>query len=326
MNKKIIPVLLLALSGLCASAQNLSSSTIFGFLNTENDARGLGLAGASLTLENDSDASLNNPSNMSFYDSNAAASLTYYRLRPGLSKDISAFNFSGFYKIGTKHSAGILLKHLRKPEIKPAYSSAATYQPRELAVGLAYSYLADEHLSFGAKALFAKSYIAKDYSVSAPMLGLSAMYRNSYPASLGEKDLSLDWSSALDFSNIGPGKNMGGTSYPMPFSAQFENRLTVKGIENHSLAAVLNLRYNRVAHSQRSKDISAALGLEYTAFDILSLRAGYVKANENVGKYSYMTGGIGFHYKFAALDFAYIFAGKDTPMNRAFCLSLSFMF
>lgn len=187
-------------------------------------------------------------------------------------------------------------------------------KPNDWSIDFGSSVGLSEHWQSFVLGSFIHSY--QGLNASGVAFSLGANYANDFSLS----QLPIQYSCTLALSNFGWGLKYGKDKkkVELPFAAELGGKLDVPFFANHKVSIAGIMGYElRTSITNR---LFGGVGLEYEFMKFASLRAGYHHRN-------YMnsfTFGIGGHYKFIALDLAYIMTQKN-EFNQ-FRVGMSFGF
>ena len=148
-------------------------------------------------------------------------------------------------------------------------------------------------------------------------------------------DLSVAWSKSLvhlrhspvlragaKASNIGGYLKGKGPTLPMEFTAGAA--LDTYLSDSHEITVAADAGYRLTPKSVRG--FQGAIGAEYNLMQLVQLRAGYHFGEHSDIWPDYASVGAGVRFLHLRLDFAYLFAKKDTPLHNTYSLSFGFDF
>jgi hypothetical protein len=90
----------------------------------------------------------------------------------------------------------------------------------------------------------------------------------------------------------------------------------------HKIIGVADVSYQLV---QGANGLIGGAGVEYGFKDLLFFRTGYHFEQKNIGA-SYVTSGLGVSLRGVTLDFSYLIASKNNPVNQSAAVSLGWAF
>ena len=148
-------------------------------------------------------------------------------------------------------------------------------------------------------------------------------------------DLSVAWTKSLERLRHSPmlrigakASNMGGylkgkgPTLPMELTAGAA--LDTYLSDSHEITVAADAGYRLTPKSVRG--FQGAIGAEYNLMQLVQLRAGYHFGEHSDIWPDYASVGAGVRFLHLRLDFAYLFAKKDTPLHNTYSLSFGFDF
>ena len=296
MKKFSLVLIFIASLPLALSAQNGKYEAVpFSRLERNPASLGMGTAGFA-DLETVSWASFRNAALVSLSDKklDVAAAWTgwapsfpdglSHHINAGLSLKLGAFGITA----GASYMPG-------KPYdvVYESGISGGKFTPTDLQANIGASYAFLDFLSVGLNARFLSQSLAPErtYSTFAGDLSL-AYHQGGLTASAG-------------ISNVGlPLTSNDGTQYPIPTSATLGASYLFSFAQNHAVKAALDFDYFFAGH------LTFAAGVQYTAFDMFSVRAGYHFGTEGAVLPSFLCLGAGVKVFGIRLDVSYITANS----------------
>ena len=216
-------VVLLAAFPILASAQD--KTDMFNPVNTSvtsqsiaPDARAGGMGDVGAATDPDVNSQYWNPAKYPFTISRAGVALNYTPWLRQLVNDMDLAYLAGYYRIGDYSAVSGSLRYFSLGEVMTNYSetageasSAATINPYEMSLDVAYSLMLSEHFSLGAAVRWIYSDLTYDFTDdtspgSAFAADISCYYQNYLNIGSRECQLGL----GLNISNIGSKISFGG--------------------------------------------------------------------------------------------------------------------
>lgn len=246
-----------------------------------------------------------------------------YSFTPWLRELISGNDMhvlGGFYNIDEKQGMTIGFRYFKHAKIELSGENGGSFTPSDWSVDLGYARKLLKDLSVGATVRFVRSDLSgvdKDAVANAVAFDLGVYYR---PSPLKEEKFS--WAVGLQASNFGTKIDYGYGKYDQPA------KITVGGMadyvfsDKHRLQGTLDVGCRVLP----SSCWEGALGLEYTACDVVSVRGGYHCGEENNRMQRYGTLGCGIRLFHASVDFAYVLPEKDSFLKNTWQIALSVNF
>ena len=263
-------------------------------------------------------------SGFSIYNNTASAALSANKWEVAYSYSPYMWNFSagnnlhsvaGYYKLSTKHSLAAGVRYFNKANvmlISDDGESSGQALPWDISVEIGYAFKINDLMGVAANL----RYIHSDMDIS-DMKGGAIGFDVGYY--MHKNRLSL----GVMLSNIGSKIDFGADKYDTPSwvkaGASYELPIAAK----HTLTGAVQLDYN---FKPKNEDgFSSGLGIEYSYAKNFFLRGGYRFASDFMD-YSYATMGIGANIGLASLNFTYIVAGSNDPINKTMLMSVGVKF
>lgn len=304
------------------------------FLTINPDARTAGMGDASVATSSGEYAIFNN----------AAASLfDYNRFRVGFSytpwmndykKGYNMYSLGGFFSINQKHSISFGARVYNEPKINSTTAAGtdfpfnptdengnpiddfASFRPLSFSADLAYSFMLGDYVGLAVTGRYVESKYGDLATNSA--VGFDVAAYSQIPL-----DVLLDgaWISvAAKVSDIGFA--LGDSKYDMPLRANIGAALYAPLTDSHSIEGTVDLGYRFMPSINQS--FGLAIGAEYTAMDLISVRAGYHVADDK--GYNYTTVGVGIRFMHVNIDASYLAASKDCPWRNTYRIGVGLYF
>ena len=215
-------------------------------------------------------------------------------------------NVGGYYNTG-KITIGAGFSHngYDKMELTNEFGvPTETVTPKDMMVELGLGIGFTSNLSGGVALRFINSDIGVD-KASAVGIDLSLMY-------------ALDKLRAgLTVSNIGSAVKYRDIEYNLPSRAKLGLAYQLVDVDKHSLQAAADVGYQFVSDYS---GVLGGVGAEYLFNNMVAVRGGYHFADKAIGA-SYASVGAGVRVSVVGLDFAYLVAGNDSPVNNSFVIT-----
>lgn len=315
-----ISIIIIVLIGLVLSTtygQQKLAQTGFNFLDVGSDARANAMGGAVNSLSGYSGALFHNPSSMADIPTQINANFSINKWIADINHLAASVIYSpadGDYGV-----VGVSLQSVDYGEIngtiftrdnEQSYYDTGLIKPTAMAFGIGYAVMLNDKFSVGAQIKYAFQKLGENIyddgstkanEASTFALDFGTVYRT------GIKSLAFGM-SVRNYSNEVKFEQ---ESFQLPLvfilgiSANVFDFVTVGG-PLQSLLLSVDATHHR-SHPEQIK-----IGLEYTIFDILSLRGGYVSANSE-DDFSY---GLGLSYMGAFIDYAYTPFGLFNNVQR----------
>lgn len=296
--KKIIYIVLMAFLSLSSLSSLAQSSRPLPLLEINPDVRTSAMGDAYMG-ESKGMYIYTNPTSMLFRETTFYTDYTYLHY-PTIEDSRQRFHAAslGFrYRnhglmAGFRYWGGLASERVGEDMIE-----RKTIRPLDWTIDLTYAVMINDYFSAYVGGNFIQSYNSK---VSHGFSGsVGAYYRNQFSFNNGNE---TNYTIGLAVQNIGQKVKYGTVSYNLPSSVALGGSMDFELAEEHHMEVGLTSRYFILPSN--AKSFTGGVGLEYSAFDIASLRCGY-HWGDNSG---YFTVGGGAQYKFIHLDAAYIIA------------------
>lgn len=325
---KAYPLLLLALlpyttmTAQDAAIQNNPPAATFLQLST--DARSLGMGGTGTAVANGNTAIFHNLSSAAFAMESFGVHYSYTPATRHLQKDVLLNTVSGFCKLGRNQGLAIGYRHFGYPKTEITDEEAnliGTSHPKEWALEAGYFTEISTNLSVGATLRYIQSNMGAATGLGkgkAYCFDLSATYRRM----LSSIDEEAYWMAGVQLSSIGTKMKYDEdvkSSLPRKFSAGGSINLPFNAYQSELLCtADVSYLFPTGMHCTE-----AGFGAEYTFMRYALLCGGYHLGDKEKGMGNYGTVGCGAQLPFAQCNFAYVLAGKESPLKNSWQISLS---
>lgn len=295
------------------------------FLSLIPDARSAGLGGTSVALTQSNNAIFHNAATSVFDSQKRGVSYTFAPVMRDFESGHSLNTIGGFYKLDKRNVilAGFRYYHYPKVEgMEVDESVSKSFRPKEWSLDLGYAREIISNLSVSATARLIHSDMGTfdgAKSANAVAFDLGAFYQQSFQ--FMEK---ASWAAGLQVSNIGSKIKYLNTEESLPAFVKAGGAVDLSFTAMHRLIATADLGYRISPADVRSVGLSA--GAEYIFMEHFKARGGYHYGDQKKGDTNYGTAGLGVSYGGAQLDFAWLFAEKESPMKNSFWLSVGYSF
>lgn len=289
------PILILTLC-ICAFGARAQEATL-----PTPDAKSLGMGGVTMTTLSASHAIYNNPSMAIFSQSPSQISSSYFG-----QEDFDAYAVTGMCRFDNVNLAQIGWRQY----LRGGGDS-------DMAVDLGYSRRIGEKWAVGIVGRY-MHFRRPDDSADALAVDLSASY--ALPLQLVGTYSVLR--SGAKLGNLGGFLDNSDRTLPMNLTAgaALDTFLT----DAHEITVGTDLGYYFSPDAVRGFQLS--VGAEYNLMQLFQLRAGYHYGERREYYPSYATVGAGVRFLHLRLDFAYLFAAKDTVLHNTYSLSFGLDF
>lgn len=264
------------------------------------DAQTAAMASAGVSAKADGNAQWNNVAATVSGDSRFGTAVSFGSWQPEMTaaKPIAA---AGFARIGEKLGLSAGFRNIGGSDIplfddygNPAGNARSGY----MSIGMGAAYQVIPGLAVGLTADYHNSKLTEDIGFSAVGIGISGQYRIS--------NLLL----GLKVSDLGSGdlptSSTVGASYSLAFSDKHS-------LEARAQASVL----------LANGGFNAGAALQYTAFDVISLRAGYYLGDAAAFIPSHLSLGAGLRFAGIGIDAAYLVFPSE--LGNSLCITLKYI-
>lgn len=264
------------------------------------DAKVLGMGGVSMTVSSASHSIYNNSSMSVFSQMPVQISSSYYG-----QKDYDYYAVSGYFRVNYKNLVQVGWRQYLREKGN-----------NDMALDLGYSRMIGERVGVGIVGRYVHLKRHKD----------------SYDALMA--DVSVSWCKPLDLGlssmlRVG-GKvaNLGGflnnSAYDLPMDATLGASLSTFVLDGHEVTVGADVGY--IFTPSVVKGLKMSVGAEYNLMQLLQIRGGYHYGEHKFYTPSYASVGAGLRILHIRLDFAYLFAKKDTPLRNTYSISFGLDF
>ncbi len=265
------------------------------------DAKSLGMGGVTMTTLSGSHSIYNNSASAVFSPTPAQISSSYYA-----QDEFDYYTVTGFWRFDNVNVAQAGWREFRRDP-----------RNRDMSVDLGYSRRLGERWAVGAVARYSH-FKRPDDKADALSVDLSAMY------SLPLENIGA-WSVLRAGARIG---NLGGyltaSEYTLPMDISAGAALDTFLSDAHEVTIGADLGYYYTPSCVRG--FQASVGAEYNLMQLFQLRAGYHYGEKRLYYPSYASIGAGVRFMHLRLDFAYLFAKRNTPLRDTFSISFGLDF
>ncbi len=264
------------------------------------DAQTAAMASTGVSAKSDGNAHWNNVAATVSGDSRFGTAVSFGSWQPEMvaAKPIAA---AGFARIGDKLGISAGFRNIGggdTPLFDDYGNPAGNAHSGYMSVGLGAAYQVIPGLAVGLTADYHNSKLTDDFSASAVGIGISGQYRISNLL-LGLKV------SDLGSGNL-PASSTVGASYNLAFSDKHS-------LEARAQASVL----------LSSGGFNAGAAVQYTAFDLVSIRAGYYLGDAEAFIPSHLSLGAGLRFGGIGIDAAYLMLPSE--LGNSLCLTLKYI-
>lgn len=315
---KIITLMLIGLITTGTYAQQKLAQTGFNFLDISSDARSSAMGGAVNSLSGYSEALFHNPSSMADVPTMLNANFSINKWIADINHLTASLVYSpaeGDYGV-----FGMSVQSVDYGEINgtvftrsndQSYFDTGLIKPTAMAFGFGYAIMLNDKFSVGAQIKYAMQKLGENTyldgttesnETNAIAIDFGTVYRT------GIESLAFGM-SVRNYSNEIKYEQ---ESFQLPLifilgiSANVFDFIDIGGPSSQSLLLSVDATHHR-SHPEQIR-----VGVEYSVFDILSLRGGYVSANSE-DDFSF---GLGLSYMGASVDYAYTPFGIFNNVQR----------
>lgn len=286
------------------------------FLDIPSNARTAAMGGAFAAVADEAAGAFNNPAGNVFGIHDNAIS---YSFSPWL-RDVrnkSRFHaIGGSFRVDGLQTVSIGFRILASPEIEVTDSEGnitGTARPKDWALDFAFSRIITGNFSASLTARYISSDLGTpgdNASANAAAFDLGLYYADTF-AGRGR------WSAGFKLANIGTKLKYGNTGYSLPGSVRLGGAMMVPVGDSEEITLAADLDYQFLPAGVNSLGLST--GLEYGFLGYGYLRGGYRATGDNTS--SYGSAGLGAAVSWFRLDFAWLIAGKESPLKNTWMLS-----
>lgn len=291
------------------------------FLTLPTDARILGIGGAGIALvDNNSSVFYNGATVLFGRDYKNGLSYTYAPWIREHENEHSLHSGNGYYIINTRNAvyAGVrFFNYPKTPIISDGMFTNDYVKPNEWAVDFGYSHKLLDNLAVSAtlRFIYSKMDNVDEKNIANGVASdIGAVYCNSLSLLHDAK-----WAVGLTFNNFGPKLIYKKTAEQLPMTVKVGGSVYLPVKSSHQILVVTDIGYRFVPSDIKS--INASMGLEYILFSHFIFRGGYHYGNRNKGDWRYDTVGIGLSSRTIRMDFSWVFAEPDSPVNNTLSIS-----
>ena len=347
--KKLTILLLLGFIMQIKAQQGITTAT--PFLLIISDARAGGMGDVGVATSSDAFSIFHNASKTAFSKNEINVGVSYTPWLRNLTDDIFAGNLSYIQKFKENAAFGVDLKYFSLGRIELTNNfgiSTGSINPSELAITGTYAMKLSETFSMGVGLKYINSNLDVSNNLNAInsfAVDVSAFYR-SEEKSYG--NFNGRYRFGVNVTNIGPKvEYTPGVSNFIPtngklgagFDFIFDDRnliginleftkLLVPSSPNSTRGWFEGMFTSLVDRSfnEELKEVTWALGAEYTYNKTFALRTGYFHESEEKGQRQYLTMGAGFKIRVFSLDLSYLIntSSINNPLENTLRFSLSF--
>ncbi len=198
-------------------------------------------------------------------------------------------------------------------------SGGDSFAPKEMSIDLGYARKLVDGLSVGATLRYVRSDMSgvdKDAVANAVAVDLGVYYQRRLSGVLS------NWAVGMQASNFGSKIDYGYGKYDQPAKVTAGGMVDFTFNEQHRLQGTLDIGCRVLP----SSCWEGAMGVEYTAFKLVSVRGGYHYSEKSDLKQRYGTLGCGINLYHVRADFAYLLPETGSFLKNTWQLSLGIEF
>lgn len=239
---------------------------------------------------------------------------SYLSWQPSVSNSNNV-SIAGLYKF-KNFTLGAGLRHVKYSEelivdnLGNSGSSEIRFLPVEYAIDMGMGYRINDMFMLGSTLRYVNSDLGAIQKASVFAVDLSLLYN---------KD---NLSAGFGFTNLGTKADYGNGPNQLPLRLRTGLSYRVLSSDLHKIIGVADVSYQLV---QGANGLIGGAGVEYGFKDLLFFRTGYHFEQKNIGA-SYVTSGLGVSLRGVTLDFSYLIASKNNPVNQSAAVSLGWAF
>lgn len=279
------------------SAQSYNSD----FLNP--DAKVLGMGGVSMTALSGSHAIYNNAAMAIFSQSPSQVSASYYR-----QGGYDAYAVSGSCRFDYNNLAQIGWRQLFRGDSRN----------EDLALDMGYSRRINDHWSIGVVGRYQRF----SQEIGEPANALAIDLHAAYTLPLEHVGKYSTLRAGVRLSNLGG--CFGSVDQTLPICIVGGVALNTFLTDSHEITIATDLGYCFTPSQPRGFQLS--VGAEYNLVQLIQIRAGYHYGENRLCDPSYASVGAGVRFLHLRLDFAYLFAARDTFLRDTYSFSFGIDF
>ena len=354
-------IILLSCSYVFSQEKEHPITTAFPFLLISPDAIASGRGDIGGASSPDVFSQYWNSSKYVFSLQKSGIGMSYTPYLNKLSRDIFLANIS-YYRKGSRSAWGSSLRYFSIGEVQQTQLFGneiyrlGSFLPSEWLLDLSYNLKLSEYYSMGILVRYLHSNLRSPAEEKATSQGIAFDISGYYTS---EKHLVGNhfgsYSLGFQISNIGSKIKYEdlGQSFFLPTNLKLSGSYTLSVDSENDISLLVELNKLLVpsdtqkhkktdflegiftsftdapnGFSEEMREISWALGFEYTYLQHWSLRTGYFYQHPNKGDKKYLTVGTGFNVSHCQLDFSYLFSTAQTvnPLSNSLRISLQYAF
>lgn len=308
--------LLAALMAVPAFGQDNGGAAQFPELTP--DVRGAGMGNTGVASEANAFSLWRNAAKSVFSEKQVAAAYSFTPWMRELASGNDMHAAAGYYNIDDKQGVTAGFRWFRHADID--LGADGCFTPKDWSVDVGYARKLMDNLSVGATMRFVHSDMSatdKDAVANAVAFDLGVYYRQA----LASNEQS-SWAVGLQASNFGTKIDYGYGKYDQPAKVSVGGMIDYVFSDQHRLQGTLDAGYRVLPGTCWE----GAVGVEYTAFNLLSVRGGYHYGSESNRMQRYGTVGCGLHFCHVRADVAFVLPETNSFLKNTWQVSLGVEF
>lgn len=304
-------VLGLLLGTLALSGQNNKGAALFPELTP--DVRGVGMGNSGVASTVNAFSIYRNAAKTVFSTVQSELGYSFTPWMRDLTSGNNLHGVGGYYNIDKKQGVTAGFRWFKHADVNIGNDN--TFTPKDWSVDVGYARKFTETLSLGLTARFVRSDMSatdEDAVANAFAVDLGIYYQ---PRRDNER---WGWAVGLQASNFGTKIDYGHGKYDQPAKVSVGGMLDHSLNEKHRLQGTLDVGCRVIPDTSWE----SAVGVEYTGWNLLSVRGGYHYGEENNRMQRYGTLGCGLHIYHIRADFAYLLPETNSFLKNTWQVSL----
>ena len=277
-----------------------------------HDAKALAMGGVVTTTESSAHALYNNAANAAFSRTPFKLSSSYYR-----QGDYNSYSVTGGYRLTSRS----VIQAGWRQYLREDHNS-------DMAVDLGFSHAISERLAIGVVGRYMhqrRPRYMEDGSLSnRPIIDNALAVDLSVAYYIPIENLGSYSTLRTGAKLCNLGAYLAETDYTLPMNMLVGAALDTYITDEHEITIAADLGY--YFYPKPVRGFLMSVGAEYNFMQLLQFRGGYHYGESDSYYPSYGSVGVGIRFLHLRLDFAYLFAKKDTPFRNTYSLSFGLDF